>query len=101
MGGRVGYLVTSAGASTFEGVDKTKPVTSLVGGSLSKVEASGRSSGDGGRQDGAAVPDEGSGAGGGRGRVIAVAQVPAEALEEIARATRAGEMPAFLTKEDQ
>ena len=25
----------------------------------------------------------------------------AEALEEIARATRAGEMPAFLSKEDQ
>lgn len=58
-------------------------MTSLVGGSLSEVEAGSRAAGHGVLEDGAAVADVGGGAGGGAGGEVAVSEVAADLVEEV------------------
>jgi hypothetical protein len=58
-------------------------VTSLVGGSLSKVEADSRTTGQGVLEDGAAVTDEGSRARGGGGGEVAVSEVATNLVEDV------------------
>lgn len=83
LGRGVGDTIARAGAATLEGVVETEPVTGLVGGGLAEVEADGRATGEGVLEDGAAVTDEGAGAGGGAGREVAVSQVATNAVEDV------------------
>lgn len=56
----IGNLISGASARVaLEGVKKSKPVTNLVGDSLSLVEVGSRSSWNSGVKDGAAVPLQG------------------------------------------